>query len=70
MAVETNIVPLWEYEDKIGKIRFTHKVDDPLPVERYLSMLGKYRHLNKKEIEHIQQLTDKRMELIKSLSIA
>lgn len=69
MAVQTNIFPLWEYEDRIGKIRITQPVENPLPVERYLSMLGKYRHLNKQEIEYIQQLTDKKMEMIKSLSM-
>ncbi len=69
MAVETNTFPLWEYEDRIGKIRFTHKVENPIPVERYLKMLGKFRHLNKNEIDYIQKMTNKRIELLQSLSL-
>lgn len=69
MAVETNVFPLWDYENRIGKIRFTHKIENPLPVERYLEIVGKFRHLNKKEIEHIQKLTDRRIEILKSLSL-
>lgn len=69
MAVETNTFPLWEYEEGNGKIRFTRTVDNPLPVECYLSMVGKFRHLNKKEIDSIQKMTDKRIELLKSLAL-
>jgi phenylglyoxylate dehydrogenase beta subunit len=68
MAVETNYFPLWEYENEKGRIRFTHKTDDGTPVERYLSMLGKFRHLNAGEIAHIQKTTDERIRLLKSLS--
>lgn len=69
IGVETNIFPLWEYEKRIGKIRFTHEVDNPLPVEHYLKMLGKFRHLNQKEIEYIQKMAGRRIEFLKSLSI-
>lgn len=69
MAVKTNVFPLWEYEKRKGRIQFTHKIDNPLPVERYLSMIGKFRHLNKDEIGHIQKTTTERMELLKSLSL-
>ena len=69
MAVNANIFPLWEYEDRVGKIRFTQKVDNPLPVDRYLQMLGKFRHLNKKEISYIQKITDRRIEILESLSM-
>ena len=39
-AVETNMVPLWEYTNDEGRIRFTHPVDNPLPVNAYLSLRG------------------------------
>ena len=43
-AVEVNMVPLWEYEYEKRQIRFTHPVDNPLPVQSYLSMIGKYNY--------------------------
>jgi phenylglyoxylate dehydrogenase beta subunit len=69
MAVETNVFPLWDYEKAVGKIRFTHDIDHALPVERYLSLIGKYRHLNPDETAIIQKTTDKRVELLKALSV-
>ncbi|MFC1580488.1 NADH-dependent phenylglyoxylate dehydrogenase subunit beta [Thermodesulfobacteriota bacterium] len=57
-AVQTNMVPLWEYEKEEGRIRLTHPVENPLPVQAYLSLIGKYRHLNDEEIGHIQKRTD------------
>jgi len=68
MAVETNYFPLWEFEKDKKKIRFTHATEHPFPIERYLSMVGKFRHLNDGEVAHIQRSTDDRMELLKSLS--
>jgi phenylglyoxylate dehydrogenase beta subunit len=68
MAVETNYFPLWEFEKEKKKIRFTHLPEHPLPIERYLSMVGKFRHLNDEEVAHLQRSTDDRMELLKSLS--
>jgi pyruvate/2-oxoacid:ferredoxin oxidoreductase beta subunit len=68
MAVETNYFPLWEFEKDKKKIRFTHATEHPFPIERYLSMVGKFRHLNDGEVAHIQKSTDDRMELLKSLS--
>jgi len=69
LAVETNTFPLWEYKRDEGRIRFTHRADNPLPVEHYLTMVGKFRHLNKKEIAYIQKRTDERMELLRSIAI-
>jgi len=63
-AVETNMVPLWEYEEKIGNIRFTHTVENPLPVTAYLSLIGKYHHLDDEQVAHIQRKTDERVEML------
>ena len=67
-AVETNIVPLWEYTAKEGRLCFTRSVDNPLPVQEYLKLIGKYRHLSTEQIEHIQKRTDKEIEKLTSLS--
>lgn len=63
-AVETNIFPLWEYEHDHGRVRFTRSVENPLPVEQYLSLVGKFRHLDKEQIRHIQSNTEARIELL------
>ena len=67
-AVETNMVPLWEYENSIGRIKFSRLVDNPLPVEVYLSLLGKYRHLSGEQIAYIQQKTEERIKVLKKFT--
>ena len=65
-AVETNMVPLWEYEAEEGEIKFTHPVDNPQPVESFLSLIGKYRHLDESQIEHIRKSANQRIQIIQS----
>jgi len=67
-AVETNMVPLWEYEAEAGCIHFTHPVEGPLPVKAYLSLVGKYHHLNDEEVAYIQRKTDERIETLKKFT--
>lgn len=67
-AVETNTVPLWEYEYKEGRIDFTYPVDNPLPVDEYLKLIGKYRHLSQEQINYIQKQTDERVEILMRFS--
>lgn len=67
-AVQTNMVPLWEYTCQEGVIRFTHPVDDPLPVEAYLELIGKYRHLSREQIDYIQRQTREQIERLKNFS--
>jgi phenylglyoxylate dehydrogenase beta subunit len=67
-AVQTNMVPLWEYINDEGQIRFTHPVDDPLPVDAYLSLAGKYRHLSEEQIAHIQRTVNNQMKILKSFT--
>jgi phenylglyoxylate dehydrogenase beta subunit len=64
-AVETNMVPLWEYAASEGDIRFTHAVDNPLAVREFLALIGKYRHLSDAQVAHIQQTIEQRIQLIK-----
>jgi phenylglyoxylate dehydrogenase beta subunit len=67
-AVETNMVPLWEYTDKDGSIRFTKSVDNPLPVNAYLSLVGKYRHLSEEQVNHMQETIDRQVEILKGFT--
>jgi phenylglyoxylate dehydrogenase beta subunit len=63
-AVEANMVPLWEYNNEDGAIRFTHSYDNPLPVEAYLSLVGKYNHLSKEQIAHIQETVNRQIGVL------
>jgi len=63
-AVETNMVPLWEYQYETGRLEFTHPVDDALPVSAYLSLIGKYRHLSQEQIDHIQNTVDNQVRML------
>lgn len=67
-AVESNMAPLWEFEKKAGRIRFTHPVDKPTPVKTYLSLMGKYRHLDEEQLSYIQKTTDERTEFLKKFA--
>lgn len=62
------MVPLWEYENEDGRIRFTRRVENPLPVEVYLSLVGKYRHLGGEQISHIQERVNKQIENLESFA--
>jgi len=65
-AVETNMVPLWEYSAEEGEIRFTRPVDNPRPVRELLSLIGKYRHLSEEQVAHIEATVKKRVRMLKS----
>lgn len=67
-AVESNMIPLWEFEHFEGRLRFTHPVENPLPVSEYLGLIGKYRHLDDKQIEHIQKTVDAGIRMLRNFS--
>ena len=56
-AVETNIFPLYEIVDGVH-YTITHESKN-LPVQAYLSLQGRYKHLTDKEIQEIQGETDR-----------
>ena len=56
-AVETNIFPLYEIENGL-EYTLNHKPKN-LPVETYLSLQGRYKHLGEEEIRAIQKETDR-----------
>ncbi|MBI4966607.1 MAG: phenylglyoxylate dehydrogenase [Rhodospirillales bacterium] len=63
LGVETNFIPLWEFTPK-GGLRFTLPTENPRPITDYLKAIGKYRHLEPAQIEHIQHLADERLSLL------
>jgi pyruvate ferredoxin oxidoreductase beta subunit/2-oxoisovalerate ferredoxin oxidoreductase beta subunit len=63
-AVETNIFALYEITD--GLSYTINHVSRSLPVERYLSLQGRYRHLGQEEIRAIQDETDRGWEDLQS----
>ncbi len=67
-AVETNMVPLWEFEYKTGELRFTHPIDNPRPLKEYLKMVGKFRHLSEEQIKHLEETALKRIKLLQEMS--
>ena len=52
LAVETGIFPLYEVEN--GRYRLTEMPDDLRPVEDYLKVQGRFRHLTPDQIKTIQ----------------
>lgn len=56
-AVETNIFPLYEIVDGLH-YTITHQ-SRSLPVQTYLSLQGRYKHLGDREFGEIQQETDR-----------
>ncbi len=42
-------------------------MDNPQPIESYIAMLGKFRHLNKDEIAHLQKTADDRVRILKAI---
>ena len=57
LAVQTLIFPLYEVED--GQYKLSVKVAKPKPVEEYLKLQGRFRHLSEDTIKEIQDRVDK-----------
>ncbi len=67
LAVETGLYPVFEMEN--GRITNTMKVKDRKPVEEYLKVQGRFKHLFKKEggdeiIDYLQEVADVNAEKI------
>jgi pyruvate/2-oxoacid:ferredoxin oxidoreductase beta subunit len=65
MAVRTNYFPLWEMEE--GKFRFTASVDNPKPIQDYLSLVGKFSHFKPEDIAEFQELVNDRLSMVQAL---
>ncbi|MGQ9545882.1 MAG: pyruvate synthase subunit PorB [Dehalococcoidia bacterium] len=68
LAVQTGIFPLYEIEN--GRYRLNADPPEPKPVEEYLKLQGRYRHLTDKEIEKIQQMVNEDRAKLKALATA
>ena len=66
LAVEANYFPLWEAEQ--GKLQFTYDVKNPKPIQEYTSRIGKYSHLNQRELEVVQEMVNARYDTINALA--
>jgi phenylglyoxylate dehydrogenase beta subunit len=66
-AVETNFVMLWEFNPSDG-LHFTHPVDAPLPVTEYLKAMGRFRHLDEGQIQHIQAKVEENRAIIEQIA--
>lgn len=62
MAVETGLYPLIEYEN--GKLIGVRKIAKVLPVEEYLKLQGRFKHVlsNPEYIKEIQHVADNNIE--------
>jgi pyruvate/2-oxoacid:ferredoxin oxidoreductase beta subunit len=65
MAVRTNYFPLWEMED--GRFRFTSSVDNPKPIQDYLSLVGKFSHFKPEDTAEFQELVNDRLSMVQAL---
>lgn len=65
LAFETKTAPLFEVED--GILKFTKKPGVFKPVNSYLALQGRFRHLNDKEIADIQRWVNEEYEKLLKL---
>lgn len=60
LATETGVFPLYEIEN--GRLRLNSRQDRLFPVERYLSLQPRFRHLTRREIAYIQERVTREYE--------
>ncbi len=65
LAVETCVFPLYEIEN--GVLKITQPVDNPKPVEEYLKLQGRFKHMTSEDIEQMQKYVLDRWNFIKSI---
>lgn len=56
LAVETGVYPLYEIEN--GILRITHKLKERKPIEAYLKMQARFKHLSEEQIKEVQAFID------------
>lgn len=62
LAVQTRVFPLYEVIN--GQVILNRKVKKPKPVEEYLKLQGRFRHLDKKSIQYIQDRVNREYEAL------
>ena len=58
---------LWEFNPRDG-LRLTHPVDKARPIDEYLEVLGKYRHLDPDQVAHIERSLANNLARIKGFA--
>ncbi len=66
-AVKTNYFPLWEAEN--GKVKINKIVKNPKPVSFYTELIKKFAHLNKEDIQILQDDIDYEYSILNGLSV-
>jgi len=68
LAVETGVFPLYEVDH--GRYRFTEKVEKLRPVEEYLKIQGRFRHLSEEMRDTIQKrVVEEYKKLVKKVQM-
>ncbi|MBI2450154.1 MAG: pyruvate synthase subunit beta [Candidatus Nealsonbacteria bacterium] len=67
LAVASRVFPLYEVFG--GKKYVINKMPDKIPVDDYLRLQGRFRHLIKEKISEIQKSVDSQMDYLKKLSL-
>lgn len=62
LAVETGVQPMYEIEN--GVVKFTQKVENRKPVEEYLKLQGRFKHLTPDLVGKIQKYVDERYNFL------
>ncbi len=57
LAVRTGVFPLYEFQD--GRYNFTKEIKKRKPVEEYLRLQGRFKHLTPADVAEVQALVDK-----------
>lgn len=63
LAVQSNIFPLYEIENGID-YKQTKKIKTPKPINEYMNLQGRFKHLSEEEIGNIQKDTDKNYSIL------
>ncbi|GAG24922.1 unnamed protein product, partial [marine sediment metagenome] len=61
LAVLSNIFPLYEVENS-ETYRQTVLPDEIIPIDEYMHLQGRFRHLTDKDVKEFQKMVDKRFE--------
>lgn len=66
LAVETKVFPLFEVEN--GRTYTINKEPEGVPLEKYLKIQGRYKHLNSEQIAKLQKDADERWDRLQWLA--
>ena len=61
LAVSSGIFPLYEFKEGRYIVR---KVENKIPVEKYLTLQGRFKHMSKEQISQIQSYVDRHLAIL------